>query len=211
MAFSNILLFILVCYIIYYVANIAYDMFFRKEDVDMVPKVDEEEVDISDLAETFQPVSIVKDAPAVHWEDPIYDEEKDARVEAMVRSALISDKTSHESDEEGRDEENPERNEGNDGLITNTDNDDDGQENEIYDSHGMSQSTEDVKDNEKKVEEVQFHPDESPASRQQDDEEYHETTLMTGAIEINDLKPMIDEYADDPENSQLKEIIGIWE
>jgi hypothetical protein len=40
-------------------------MFFRKENVEIVPKVDEEEVDISDLAETFQPVSIVKDAPTV--------------------------------------------------------------------------------------------------------------------------------------------------
>ena len=100
MVFSNVLLFILVCYAIYYVANIAYDMFFRKENVEIVPKVDEEEVDISDLAETFQPVSIVKDAPTVKWDDPIYDEEKDAEVEAMVDSALVSDQTSGEEDQE---------------------------------------------------------------------------------------------------------------
>ena len=91
MVFSNVLLFILVCYAIYYVANITYDMFFRKENVEIVPKVDEEEVDISDLAETFQPVSIVKDAPTVKWDDPIYDEEKDAEVEAMVK--LLRKKT----------------------------------------------------------------------------------------------------------------------
>ena len=96
MVFSNVLLFILVCYAIYYVANIAYDMFFRKENVEIVPKVDEEEVDISDLAETFQPVSIVKDAPTVKWDDPIYDEEKDAEVEAMVdlsQTKLLRKKT----------------------------------------------------------------------------------------------------------------------
>lgn len=209
MAFNNVLLFILVCYIIYYVAIIAYDMFFRKEDVEIVPKVDEEEVDISDLAETFHPVSVVKDTPAVQWEDPIYDEEKDAQVEAMVDSALAPDKTPKESNKERMNEGSPEKDEGNDGQVANTSDDKDGREDGSDDTTDMGQGTEGVADTEKK-EEVQSPSVESPASPKRDDDEYHETTLMTGAIEMDDLKPMIDEYADDPENSQLRDIIGIW-
>jgi hypothetical protein len=203
MVFSNVLLFILVCYAIYYVANIAYDMFFRKENVEIVPKVDEEEVDISDLAETFQPVSIVKDAPTVKWDDPIYDEEKDAEVEAMVDSALVSDQTTEEEDQEQVEEI--------EGLVTGTSYDDGVQEAESNDATDTSENTENVIDTESSEEELQSQNTESPDSQQQTDDEYHETMLMTGAIEINNLKPMIDEYAEDPENSQLKEIIGIWD
>ena len=203
MAFSNVLLFILVCYAIYYVANIAYDMFFRKENVEIVPKVDEEEVDISDLAETFQPVSIVKDAPTVKWDDPIYDEEKDAEVEAMVESALVSDQTSEEEDQEQVEES--------EGLVTGTSYDEGVQEAESNDTTDTGEDSEIMTDTEVNKEELQSKNTESPSSQQQgDDDEYHETMLMTGAIEINNLKPMIDEYAEDPENSQLKEIIGIW-
>ena len=204
MAFSNVLLFILVCYAIYYVANIAYDMFFRKENVEIVPKVDEEEVDISDLAETFQPVSIVKDALTVKWDDPIYDEEKDAEVEAMVDSALVSDQTSEEEDQEQVEES--------EGLVTGTSYDEGGQEAESNDTTDTGEGSENMTDTEVNKEELQSQNTESPDSQQQtDDDEYHETMLMTGAIEINNLKPMIDEYAEDPENSQLKEIIGIWD
>lgn len=204
MAFNNVLLFILVCYAIYYVANIAYDMFFRKENVEIVPKVDEEEVDISDLAETFQPVSIVKDAPTVKWDDPIYDEEKDAEVEAMVDSALDSDQTSEEEDQEQVEES--------EGLVTGTSYDEGVQEAESNDTTDTGEGSENMTDTEVNKEELQSQNTESPDSQQQtDDDEYHETMLMTGAIEINNLKPMIDEYAEDPENSQLKEIIGIWD
>lgn len=204
MVFSNVLLFILVCYTIYYVVNIAYDMFFRKENVEIVPKVDEEEVDISDLAETFQPVTIVKDAPTVKWDDPIYDEEKDAEVEAMVDSALVSDQTSEEEDLEQVEE--------NEGLVTGTSYDDGVKEAESNGATKLDKSIENVIDTKSNEEELQSQKTEPPASQLQgDDDEYHETLLMTGAIEINNLKPMIDEYAEDPENSQLKEIIGIWD
>ena len=179
-------------------------MFFRKENVEIVPKVDEEEVDISDLAETFQPVSIVKDAPTVKWDDPIYDEEKDAEVEAMVDSALVSDQTSEEEDQEQVEEI--------EGLVTGTSYDEGVPETESNDTTDTSEETENVTDTESNEEELQSQNTESPDSQQQtDDDEYHETMLMTGAIEINNLKPMIDEYAEDPENSQLKEIIGIWD
>ncbi len=204
MAFNNVLLFILVCYVIYYVANIAYDMFFRKENVEIVPKVDEEEVDISDLAATFQPVSIVKDVPTVKWDDPIYDEEKDAEVEAMVDSALVSDQTTEEEDQEQVEEI--------EGLVTGTSYDEVVEETESNDTTDTGEDSENVIDTESNKEELQSQNTESPDSQQQtDDDEYHETMLMTGAIEINNLKPMIDEYAEDPENSQLKEIIGIWD
>ncbi len=212
MAFSNVLLFILVCYIIYYVANIAYDMFFRKDNVEIVPKVDEEEVDISDLAQTFQPVSIVKDAPTVQWEDPIYDEEKDAQVEALVDSALDKDKKPQESNEEDKKEESPEKTEESEGLVIYTSDFEDEQktDSETAEVSEESEVSDDVDETENVEEQVHSQTVEVAVS-QQDDDEYHETMLMTGAIEINDLKPMIDDFAEDPENSQLMEIMGFWD
>ena len=115
-------------------------MFFRKENVEIVPKVDEEEVDISDLAETFQPVSIVKDAPTVKWDDPIYDEEKDAEVEAMVDSALVSDQTTEEEDQEQVEEI--------EGLVTGTSYDEGVPETESNDATDTSEDTENVIDTE---------------------------------------------------------------
>lgn len=204
MAFNNVLLFILVCYVIYYLANIGYDMFFRKENVEIVPKVDEEEIDISDLAETFQPVSIVKDAPTVKWDDSIYDEEKDAEVEAMVDSVLVSDETSEKEVQEQVGE--------NEGLVIGTSFDEAVQDTESNQATEAGENPENESDTIRHEEELQSQQIEFPDSPQQgDDDEYHETMLMTGAIEINNLKPMIDEYAEDPENSQLKEIIGIWD
>ena len=40
---------------------IAYDLFLSKEAVDITPKVEEQEIDISDEAKTFHPVMIEKD------------------------------------------------------------------------------------------------------------------------------------------------------
>jgi hypothetical protein len=122
----------------------------------------------------------------------------------MVDSALVSDQTTEEEDQEQVEEI--------EGLVTGTSYDDGVQEAESNDATDTSENTENVIDTESSEEELQSQNTESPDSQQQnDDDEYHETMLMTGAIEINNLKPMIDEYAEDPENSQLKEIIGIWD
>ena len=96
--------------------------------------------------------------------------------------------------------------------MTGTSYDEGVQETESNDTTDTGEDSKNVTDTESKKEELQSQKTESPDAQQQsDDDEYHETMLMTGAIEINNLKPMIDEYAEDPENSQLKEIIGIWD
>jgi hypothetical protein len=48
MTFGNILTFIVICYIIYYVGMIIYDTYFKKNDIVQEAKAEEEEVDISD-------------------------------------------------------------------------------------------------------------------------------------------------------------------
>jgi hypothetical protein len=60
MTFGNILTFIIICYIIYYVGMIAYDTYFKKNDIVQDAKTEEEEVDISDEVQQFQPVCISK-------------------------------------------------------------------------------------------------------------------------------------------------------
>ena len=53
--------FLCVSYIFVYAGMIAYDLFLSKEAVDMTPKVEEQEIDISDEAKTFHPVMVEKD------------------------------------------------------------------------------------------------------------------------------------------------------
>lgn len=61
MTFGNILTFIVICYIIYYVGMIAYDTYFKKGDIVQDAKTEEEEVDISDEVQQFQTVCVSKD------------------------------------------------------------------------------------------------------------------------------------------------------
>jgi hypothetical protein len=61
MTFGNILTFIIICYIIYYVGMIAYDTYFKKGDIVQDAKTEEEEVDISDEVQQFQTVCVSKD------------------------------------------------------------------------------------------------------------------------------------------------------
>ncbi len=60
MTFSVIMTFICIAYILIYAGMILYDMFLAKEAVDLTPKVEEVEIDISDEAKAFQPIEIDK-------------------------------------------------------------------------------------------------------------------------------------------------------
>ena len=61
MSFTSIMTFLCVAYIFVYAGMIAYDLFLSKEAVDITPKMDEEEIDISEEAMMFSPVMIEKD------------------------------------------------------------------------------------------------------------------------------------------------------
>lgn len=61
MAFSTVLIIVIIGYICVYAGMIVYDAFVKKEPMELVPNEDEV-VDISDEAGQFQPVLIGKDA-----------------------------------------------------------------------------------------------------------------------------------------------------
>ena len=63
MSFSSIMTFLCIAYILVYAGMILYDMFLSKEAVDIIPHIEEEEIDISDEVLDFQPIEIEKDAP----------------------------------------------------------------------------------------------------------------------------------------------------
>lgn len=62
MAFSTIFIVVIIGYVFVYAGMIAYDLFIKKDPTDLLPKVEDEEVDISDEVGQFQPILIDKDA-----------------------------------------------------------------------------------------------------------------------------------------------------
>ena len=61
MAFSTIMTFLCVAYVVGYSGMVVYDLFFSKEGVEIAPVMEEEEIDISDEAMTFSPIFIEKE------------------------------------------------------------------------------------------------------------------------------------------------------
>ena len=60
MTFSTVMTFLCVAYILIYAGMIMYDMFLAKEAVDLSPRIEEEEIDISEEAMAFKPTEIGK-------------------------------------------------------------------------------------------------------------------------------------------------------
>lgn len=60
MTFSTVMTFLCVVYILIYAGMIMYDMFLAKEAVDLSPRIEEEEIDISEEAMAFKPTEIGK-------------------------------------------------------------------------------------------------------------------------------------------------------
>lgn len=61
MAFSTIITVVIIGYVFLYIGMIAYDLFFKKDPADLIPKQEDEDVDISDEAGKFQPVLIERE------------------------------------------------------------------------------------------------------------------------------------------------------
>lgn len=61
MTFGNFLTVIFFGYFCYYAGMITYDQYFKKDEVPLEATVEEEEIDISDEANEFHPVTITKD------------------------------------------------------------------------------------------------------------------------------------------------------
>lgn len=62
MAFTTIFTVVIIGYVFLYIGMIVYDLFFKKDAKDFLPKVEDEEIDISDEAGQFKPILIEKDA-----------------------------------------------------------------------------------------------------------------------------------------------------
>lgn len=62
MAFSTIFIIVIIGYVFVYAGMIAYDLFIKKDPMELVPKVEDEDIDISDEVGQFQPILIDKDA-----------------------------------------------------------------------------------------------------------------------------------------------------
>lgn len=62
MAFSTIFIIVIIGYAFVYAGMIAYDLFIKKDPAELLPKVEEEDVDISDEVGQFKPILIDKDA-----------------------------------------------------------------------------------------------------------------------------------------------------
>ena len=60
MTFSTVMTFLCVVYILIYAGMIMYDMFLAKGTVDLSPRIEEEEIDISEEAMAFKPTEIGK-------------------------------------------------------------------------------------------------------------------------------------------------------
>lgn len=62
MAFSTIFIIVIIGYVFVYAGMICYDLFIKKDPMELAPKVEDEDIDISDEVGQFQPILIDKDA-----------------------------------------------------------------------------------------------------------------------------------------------------
>lgn len=75
MKFATIVIIVIIGYVILYVGMIVYDLFFKKDLTALVPKPEDEDIDISDEAGKFQPILIEKERPTPQPEErPVVDE-----------------------------------------------------------------------------------------------------------------------------------------
>lgn len=63
MAFTSIVIVIVVIYVFGYSGMIVYDLFLKKEPVEFMPKPKDVDIDISDEAGQFKPIAVGKDEP----------------------------------------------------------------------------------------------------------------------------------------------------
>ena len=64
MAFTSIVIIVLVLYVLGYTGMIIHDLFIKKDPAEFMPKPKDVEIDISDEAGQFKPISVYKDKPS---------------------------------------------------------------------------------------------------------------------------------------------------
>ena len=66
MAFTSIVIVIVVIYVFGYAGMIVYDLFLKKEPVEFMPKPKDVDIDISDEAGQFKPIAVGNTEPQKH-------------------------------------------------------------------------------------------------------------------------------------------------
>jgi len=98
MAFTSIVIGVIVVYVLVYAGMIVYDLFLKKEPVEFMPKPKDVDIDISDEAGQFKPIAVGNTEPQKHVAtqrsatDKSYDE--------VVTAHIIPDDESEEVSEE---------------------------------------------------------------------------------------------------------------
>ena len=209
MAFSSIMTFICVGYVLAYGGMVFYDLFLAKEPVELAPKVEEEEIDISDEAKTFNPVIIDKDG-CFHWgQDDNLDDEQEMTKAGEEYEELPTEKSKGEAGQVVRDSET----ETYMGTVVEpltltvepTDNLSEILTTLLTPSEAETQESSTSSENLQDSTSISLSP-ESQQTATQDEEQL----IETGAIELSELTGMLDVLAEKGADSPLGRIIHIW-
>ena len=231
MAFSSVMTFICVGYVLAYGGMVIYDLFFAKEPIELAPKVDEEEIDISDEAKTFNPVVIDKDG-RFHWEQDNIQNEDNGVNQAEGES---EEQPEEQSEETGSPHETVSASEieasareqaqswmyaqAIDIVDTEVEKETTTMVDVVSDEVGQSEGqTDSLSPTEAEPQEISTSseiPLDTPstsvaADSQQDHIQDEEPLIMTGAIEMSELTGMLDELAEKGKDSPLGRIIQFW-
>ncbi len=209
MAFSSIMTFICVGYVLAYGGMVFYDLFLAKEPVELAPKVEEEEIDISDEAKTFNPVIIDKDG-CFHWgQDDNLDEEQEMTKAGEESEELTMERSEGEYGQVVGDSETETYMGTVDEPLTQTEEPTDNPS-EILTTFQTPPEAE-TRESSTSSESLQDFPSVSlsPESQQTATQD-EEPPIETGAIELSELTEMLDVLAEKGADSPLGRIIHIW-
>lgn len=98
MAFTNIVIGVIVVYVLVYAGMIVYDLFLKKDPVEFMPKPKDIDIDISDEAGQFKPIAVGNTEPQKHV--ATQSSSTDKSDDEVVTAHIIPDDESEETSEE---------------------------------------------------------------------------------------------------------------
>lgn len=98
MAFTSIVIGVIIVYVLVYAGMIAYDLFLKKAPVEFMPKPKDVDIDISDEAGQFKPIAVGNTEPQKHV--ATQSSATDKSDEEVVTAHIIPDDESEEVSEE---------------------------------------------------------------------------------------------------------------
>lgn len=98
MAFTSIVIGVIVVYVLVYAGMIVYDLFLKKEPVEFMPKPKDVDIDISDEAGQFKPIAVGNTEPQKHV--ATQSSATDKSDDEVVTAHIIPDDESEEVSEE---------------------------------------------------------------------------------------------------------------